>query len=635
MPHKFRTAFAILIGCLWSLQAIAQVKYVPNYYRFPIEGKQHYLAGTMGELRSGHFHAGIDIKTGGVTGKPVHAAADGYVSRIKVSKYGYGWALYIAHPNGSTTVYGHLSKYNEAIAAAVLKAQYEQKSYSVELFPAKDEFPVKQGEIVAYSGNSGGSGGPHLHFEIRDKNQIPVNPLTFHFDQIKDNVAPTATRIALRPMDIDSRVNKEFQWKDWPLKYNLGTYYIDAPVNAYGRIGIEVLAFDRLNGANNKNGVCSFSMSINDSLIYHHNIDRVSFAESRQIMVYTNYEIAKKRRQKFAKLYVDQGNELKFQQQEFGDGTFWVEPDSTYHVVITMGDAYENHRKIAFDIKGKVLTDNKIDKTVKPKQPYGFKVNGNNLLYWEKKSEEDSLNKAVIHMAYAKAIESPDYSKNDVNYYLWDLYSGIPDSISFHDRNVHLPFEIEVPAGAKFNYFHDRFDLKFKSNTLFQDLYLHTSYEKHGKQEIFTIGENTIPLKSSYTVTLKADGEYDHEKTAVFTKSGKYYGYVGGKWSEGNKITFSTRSFGHFTIKKDTIPPKINPIQLKNNKLKFRISDNLSGIKSFNAYVNGQWILLHYDYKTRLLVSERLDKTKPLKGELKVEIEDFLGNVGIYKTTLR
>ena len=148
-----------------------------NPYLFPIRPNQrNYLAGTMGELRGAHFHAGIDIKTGGATGVKVVAAADGYVSRIKVSGVGYGNALYIAHPKlGTTTVYGHLKKYNEQIAEYVLTTQYKNKSFTVDLFPDKTKFPVKKGDFIAFSGNSGGSSGPHLHFELWE-NGSPVNP---------------------------------------------------------------------------------------------------------------------------------------------------------------------------------------------------------------------------------------------------------------------------------------------------------------------------------------------------------------------------------------------------------------------------------------------------------------------------
>jgi murein DD-endopeptidase MepM/ murein hydrolase activator NlpD len=152
---------------------------VTNYFRSPLDIPL-FLSGNFGELRSNHFHAGLDIKTQGVEGQNVYAVADGYVSRIKVSPYGYGNAIYVTHPNGFTSVYGHLQKYNDKIRQVVEDYQYKKEEFEVELFPTPFSMQVKKGELIAYSGNSGGSGGPHLHFEIRNTtNEHPTNPLFF------------------------------------------------------------------------------------------------------------------------------------------------------------------------------------------------------------------------------------------------------------------------------------------------------------------------------------------------------------------------------------------------------------------------------------------------------------------------
>ena len=167
MRYLFLTVY------IFSFTSFLNAQSSDNYYLFPIRpGEQNYLAGTMGELRSSHFHAGIDIKTGGQSGWPVYAAADGYINRIRISNGGYGHALYIAHTNGTSTVYGHLSKFNDDIAAYVLDEQYEQQSFTLQLFPNKEQFKVKKGDIIAYSGNTGSSTGPHLHFEIWHNNLI-------------------------------------------------------------------------------------------------------------------------------------------------------------------------------------------------------------------------------------------------------------------------------------------------------------------------------------------------------------------------------------------------------------------------------------------------------------------------------
>ncbi|HHC78901.1 MAG TPA: M23 family metallopeptidase, partial [Flavobacteriia bacterium] len=167
---------------------VAQKKYPTDYFAKPLEIPL-ILSGTFGELRTNHFHSGLDIKTQGRQGFNVHASAKGYVSRIKISHWGYGKVLYLTHPNGYTTVYAHLKKFAPKIEAYVKKHQYEKESFTLQLFPKADELVVEKNEIIAYSGNTGGSGGPHLHFEIRSGNSNPINPMLFGIE-IPDTRAP-------------------------------------------------------------------------------------------------------------------------------------------------------------------------------------------------------------------------------------------------------------------------------------------------------------------------------------------------------------------------------------------------------------------------------------------------------------
>ena len=146
--------------------------YPTNYFRKPLD-IPILLSGTFGELRTNHFHAGLDIKTQQVEGLNVYSAAQGYVSRIKISHWGYGKALYITHPNGYTSVYAHLKKFNNRIEAYIKKQQYKKESFEVHVFPTSTELPVSKDEIIAFSGSTGGFVGPHLHFEIRKKGEAP------------------------------------------------------------------------------------------------------------------------------------------------------------------------------------------------------------------------------------------------------------------------------------------------------------------------------------------------------------------------------------------------------------------------------------------------------------------------------
>ncbi|RYF52525.1 MAG: M23 family metallopeptidase, partial [Cytophagaceae bacterium] len=156
----------------------------PGYLLFPINpGQSGSLSGGMGDLRGNHFHAGLDIRTGGTEGLPVHAAADGYVSRIAVFTGGYGNVIFLKHPNGLTTVYGHLKTLNDTLGTYLRDNQYAKKTFEIDLRPQPNEFPVKKGDVIALSGNTGGSGGPHLHFEVRDPNDNLLNPLLYGFPE--------------------------------------------------------------------------------------------------------------------------------------------------------------------------------------------------------------------------------------------------------------------------------------------------------------------------------------------------------------------------------------------------------------------------------------------------------------------
>ncbi|MFR9165304.1 MAG: M23 family metallopeptidase [Dysgonomonas sp.] len=246
-----------------------------------------YLSANFGELRNNHFHSGIDIKTQGVINKPVYSVADGYISRISVSPSGYGLALYITHPEtGQTSVYGHLESFIPSVEKYVKSKQYEQESFRVNLSPEKNEFPVKRGQLIAYSGNTGSSGGPHVHFEIRDtETEHPLDPLVYYTDIIKDNVPPDLRGIAVYPIAEKGVVNNS----STPLRQNVtkaknGNYLpLKTDISAWGTIGIGVKAYDKMSATSNIYGVKIVRLYVDDNKVFESDINRYSFDETRAL----------------------------------------------------------------------------------------------------------------------------------------------------------------------------------------------------------------------------------------------------------------------------------------------------------------------------------------------------------------
>ena len=183
-----------------------------GYFQSPVKpGARNYLAGNFSELRPNHFHTGLDYKFGGVEGEPIYAVADGWVHKIKISSFGYGNVIYLKHPSGHITLYGHLRNFNPALHAWMKKKMYEAKLNELEINLKKGELPVKKGELIANGGNTGSSGGPHLHFEIRDSLDRAMDPLLAGYSEILDRTPPTPQKIAIVPLELDSRVNGKFQ----------------------------------------------------------------------------------------------------------------------------------------------------------------------------------------------------------------------------------------------------------------------------------------------------------------------------------------------------------------------------------------------------------------------------------------
>ncbi len=348
----------------------AQNPYPQDYFSNPLDIPL-ILSGTFAELRSNHFHSGLDIKTQQRVGLKVRATANGFVSRIKISHFGYGKALYITHPNGYTTVYAHLQKFVPDIEAYVKKHQYKQESYEIELFPKADRLPVSQNDIIAYSGNSGGSGGPHLHFEIRNKAEHPINPMLFGYN-IKDTSKPFIKNLYAYPLNDSALVNASNQKQNIRIIPQKNGDYISESINAYGAIGFGIETNDRQDLAANSNGVNNIQTFFNGNKNFELDFSTFSFNESRHINQLIDYEIYNASKKRIQKLFVI-NNPLSMYKSPINNGFLNIKDSTASVYKIRVKDFKDNDTWLTINIKG---VKDSILKTETPKTtPYFIHAN--------------------------------------------------------------------------------------------------------------------------------------------------------------------------------------------------------------------------------------------------------------------
>ena len=327
-----------------------QTPYPQGYFSAPLDINL-ILSGSFAELRTNHFHSGLDIKTQGKEGFKTYASASGYVSRIKISRYGYGKALYIKHPNGYTTVYAHLQKFSPAIEAYVKKQQYERETFELELFPKAGTLKVSSEQLVAFTGNTGGSGGPHLHFEIRDNQQRPVNPLLFGFD-IKDTTPPVIYGLFGYPLSEDSHIGGESKRvKIRVLKQKDGTYKSE-PITAHGEIGFGIISTDRQDLASNKNGVSRIETSHNGNKSIEVDFKRFSFDETKHLNRYVDYEFFYENKKRIQKLFIEKNNPLSMLKAYTNNGVLQIENDTSSVYKVIVSDFKGNQSELNIPING-------------------------------------------------------------------------------------------------------------------------------------------------------------------------------------------------------------------------------------------------------------------------------------------
>lgn len=548
----------------FSSSIFAQVDYPKDYFSPPLDIPMQ-LSGNFGELRPNHFHAGFDLKTMQKEGLMVHAAADGYVSRIKISTFGNGKTIYITHPNGFTSVYGHLQRANEPIENYIKKTHYKELAFEIEMFLKPNDLPVKKGEVIAFSGNTGASEGPHLHFEIRDtKTEKVINPMFFGFDKnLKDTKKPAISNLYVYPLDTKTTVNHSKR----PVLLNLslqkdGTY-LSEKVISNGKIGLGISTFDYDDVSFNKNGIFKVQSFLNGKPNFGYQFDTYSFDEMRYVNALIDYSKYKKTDQRVQKLFMKNKYGLSIIKTDEANGIFTVLPNLKSVCRIEVSDFYGNKSTISIPIQYDLLT------TIIEEEP-------------------------VISNYFVKASKDSNFAKDNMSVFF--------------------------PAGT----FYDDFNLNFdvKSDTLF----LH---------------EDIVPAHTNFTISIEDKKYTEAQRSKLFIGmiEGKKISYFP-TFRKDSLFTAKSKTLGQYALVLDTIAPKISITKSIEGKwlseqksLQLIVNDSLSGIKSYNGYLNGNWILFEYDNKTKKITHNFNDGiVAEGANDLKVVVIDNVGNSSIFTT---
>jgi murein DD-endopeptidase MepM/ murein hydrolase activator NlpD len=540
-------------------QIFSENKYPLVDFRPPLDITPTSLAGSFGELRAGHFHSGLDMRTNQRQGYPVYAIADGYISRIRIQNTGFGNALYINHPNGYTSVYGHLQRYNAKLSSVAKSYQYEKKSFEIDEVPVADQIPVHKGDVIAYSGNSGGSGGPHLHFEIRDtKTEATINPQLFGIE-VPDRVSPVISGLYVYKLN-NQPFNEHTEKQRIPIVGGNGTYRINTQLNLTGDVGFGIVATDRHSGLSGLNGVYSITLEVDGFPVFTSSLERFTFDNSRAINSHIDYPAFLNTRVSIQKSFVDPGNPLGIYSNLVNRG----------RIDFNDGKAHEL-KYIVTDVKGNTST-------------LPFRV-------------QAGVSTVVNSPVQPKGILFPYNKVNELS----------TDSV-----------KIILPMGTLYN------DLDFQYKAGKETVV-------RGYSPVHQVQNRYTPLLTGFELWIKPTKDLGTlaDKALIVNTNGVSQG---GMFADGF-VKASPRNFGSFYISVDTIPPVISPLNVSEGKnmhtasmMSFKIRDNLSGIKSFNGYIDGRWVLMEFDQKTATLWHSFDDSTGAGKHKLELTVVDMKDN---------
>lgn len=571
---KFQSLPIIFLLILMPLANLfAQIAIPKDYFASPLNIDLS-ITGSFSEIRPNHLHSGTDLSVQKREGLPVFAVADGVISRIKVSPVGFGNALYIDHPNGFTSVYAHMLGYNDTITAYLRINQYKQKSFAVDLFPLnkKDFIYVKKGQIIGFTGNSGSSGGAHLHFEIRNtKTENIINPLLFGLN-FPDQYPPYIDFIKIYPEDNNSFVGPSNEITRFNVKKSGKDEYrlSKDTLSLWGKFSIGTQAFDFNQNHSDRNGFYSMKMFLDSTVFFSMVCDSFSFAESRYVNAAIDYADNYNSGSRIVKSKKLPGNQLSFFKSGPENGILTFMDDKVHEIEVTVADQAENTINLRF--------------WVVSHKPEGF----------------------VQIPVIPDADTSVNFRYNKLNKFQTD------------------DLKVEIPAGSLYE------DITFR--------YRKSPGNKNMFSEIHYLHDPEVPLQKNIKVSVKASKlPQDLRSKALLVRVDRngHRSSAGGSYENGYVAT-TTNQFDGYAIVVDTAPPVIRPSSenaRSTTSLKFTVSDNFSGISSYKGEVNGQWALVEWDPKNKLMIYRFDDVANTGKYKFTLFLEDEKGNKTSYSTT--
>lgn len=528
------------------------------------------LSGNFAELRQNHFHSGIDLRVRNPKDRNVYCPFEGEVSRIKIQAFGGGKNLYITHPNGYTTVYMHLQNYSPKIEQFVREYQYANQKYEFDIPVNKGRLKINKDEIIGVAGNTGSSAGVHLHFEVRDtKTENVINPQSVGFN-VKDIISPEIYSIIVCPEGDFSRVegvNSKKIYKTIGKNKNIKQ---NDTIKVTNKVYLGIMAYDKSEGSTQRNGVYSYELKVDKEVFWKFKIDEFSFNESRYINACIDYEQYLKNKERYLITKHLPGNALPYFNTSHQNGIIQMENGQVREIEYILQDYSGNKTNFTFYLQSSIGS-------------------------------------------FVEFSNTDTYSKT-----IYDLYWNKDNQFNYEDISIRIP-----------------------KNALYDNTRVYFTKDTDVKTKISTyqiLSDSPLHLDMNLSISIPEfllENEKLKHKLVVAQQVGKSLNYVGNKIIK-DKIVAGTKSFGIFTLALDTIEPKISPINFNASKLKpnqkilkVRISDNLSGIKSYNAYINNKWVLMEYDGKTATLIYtiDPKELNQP-SNSLKIIVKDRVGNVG-------